>query len=125
DGSRTLSELLRGRINFPNFVAGGALEIDRFSRDGATRLPATILPSQNRNFGTATLALLSFEVDIWGRLRRATEAARAQLLGVEEYRKTVITTLVSEVATVYLTLRELDYALEISKQTRDTREQSL
>src|SRR6266705_6197872 len=60
---------------FPNFVAGGALEIDRFSRDGATRLPTTILPSQNRNFGTATLALLSFEVDIWGRLRRATEAA--------------------------------------------------
>src|SRR3989442_532295 len=79
---------------FPTFVAGGALEIDRFSRDGATRLSSAILPSQNRNFGTATLALLSFAPDIWGRRRRATEAARAQLLGAEEFRTTVITTLV-------------------------------
>ena len=45
----------------------------------ATAGPA-FLPSQNRNFGTAALQLLSFEIDIWGRLRRATEAARANLL---------------------------------------------
>src|SRR5262249_52839014 len=74
---------------------------------------------------TATLTLLSFEIDIWGRLRRATEVARAELLSAEEFRKTVVTTLVSDVASAYLTLRELDYSLEISRRTLDTREQSL
>ena len=57
--------------------------------------------------------LISFEVDIWGRLRRATESARATLLSSEENRKAVVTTLVSDVATAYFTLRELDYQLEI------------
>jgi multidrug efflux system outer membrane protein len=110
---------------FPNFAAGGALEINRLSRDGATPIPPALLPSQNRNFGAVALQLLSFEVDIWGRLRRATESARANLLGAEENRKAVVTTLVSEVATAYFTLRELDYTLEISKRTLQTRQQSL
>jgi NodT family efflux transporter outer membrane factor (OMF) lipoprotein len=110
---------------FPTVAGGANIEFNRFSRDGATRLPDQILPSQNRTFGSAVLQLLSFEVDIWGRLRRATEAARADLLGAEENRKAVVTTLVSEVATAYLTLRELDYALEISRRTLETREESL
>ena len=110
---------------YPNFGASSAVEINRLSRDGTTPLPAVILPSQNRNFGTATLNLLSFEVDIWGRLRRATEAARANLLSAEENRKAVVTTLVSDVATSYLSLRELDYELEISRRTLETREESL
>ena len=84
-----------------------------------------LLPSQNRTFGQATLNLLSFELDIWGRLRRATEAARANLLGAEENRKAVVTTLVSDVATSYFSLRELDYELEISKETLATRQESL
>ncbi len=58
-------------------------------------------PSQNRNWGQAGLNLLSFEVDIWGRLRRATEAARANLLNADENRKAVVTTLVSDVAGDY------------------------
>jgi multidrug efflux system outer membrane protein len=110
---------------FPNFASGSALEFNRFSRDGATRLSPAVLASQNRNFGSSALDLLSFEVDIWGKLRRATEAARAQLLSAEENRKTVVTTLVSDVATAYLTLRELDYELEISNRTLETRRQSL
>jgi multidrug efflux system outer membrane protein len=110
---------------FPTFAAGASVEINRISRDGATALPPQVLPSQNRNFGSVALQLLSFEIDIWGRLRRATEAARADLLGAEENRKAVVTTLVSDVATAYLTLRELDYALEISQRTLQTREQSL
>jgi outer membrane protein, multidrug efflux system len=110
---------------FPSFGAGGAVNINRLSRDGATPIPAELLQSQNRNFGSAALQLLSFEVDIWGKLRRATEAARANLLGAEENRKAVVTTLVSDVATAYLTLRELDYALDISKRTLKTREESL
>jgi outer membrane protein, multidrug efflux system len=110
---------------FPQFGAGGEVDINRLSRDGATPLPAAFLPSQNRNFGTAALQLLSFEVDIWGRLRRATEAARANLLGAEEYRKAVVTTLVSDVATAYFTLRELDYTMGISQRTLESREESL
>jgi multidrug efflux system outer membrane protein len=109
---------------FPNFGANGSVEINRLSRDGATPIPAALLPSQNRNFGSAALDLLSFEVDIWGKLRRATEAARANLLNADENRKAVITTLVSDLATAYLTLRELDYALEISRTTLATREVS-
>jgi len=110
---------------FPNFGVGGSVEVNRLSRDGATALPATILPSQNRNFGAAALELLSFEIDIWGRLRRATEAGRANLLSAEENRKAVITTLIADTATAYLTLRELDYTLEISKRTLESREESL
>jgi outer membrane protein, multidrug efflux system len=110
---------------YPQVSAGGALEITRLSRDGATPLPPPFLPSQNRNWGTAALELLSFEVDIWGKLRRATEAARANLLGEEENRKAVVTTLVSDVATAYLTMRALDYELEISRRTLRTREESL
>jgi len=110
---------------YPNFGVGGSVEINRLSRDGATPIPAAVLPNQNRNFGSAALQLLSFEIDIWGRLRRATEAARANLLSAEETRKAVITTLVSDVATAYLSLRELDYELEISRRTLKTREESL
>jgi len=106
---------------FPNFGASGAVQINRLSRDGATPLPPQFLPSQNRNFGEASLGLLSFEIDLWGKFRRATEAARAQLLGADENRKAVVTTLVSDVATNYLTLRELDYALEISRRTLQNR----
>jgi multidrug efflux system outer membrane protein len=110
---------------FPNFAANGGVEINRLSRNGAEPIPAQLLPSQNRNFGEASLGLLSFEIDLWGRLRRATEAARAQLLSADENRKAIITTLVSDVATAYLTLRELDYALDISQRTLQTREESL
>jgi NodT family efflux transporter outer membrane factor (OMF) lipoprotein len=110
---------------FPQFGVNGAVEINRLSRDGQTPLPSSFLPHQNRNFGEATLNLLSFEVDIWGRLRRATEASRASLLNADENRKAVIVTLVSDVATDYLHLRELDYELEISKETLATREDSL
>jgi multidrug efflux system outer membrane protein len=110
---------------FPNFDADGNVSTIRISRNGQTPLPAAFVPSQNRTFGGATLNLLSFELDIWGRLRRATEAARANLLGAEETRKAVVTSLVSEVASSYLSLRELDYQLEISRHTLATRQESL
>jgi multidrug efflux system outer membrane protein len=80
---------------------------------------------QDINFGQAGLNLLSFELDIWGRLRRSTEAARANLLSAEENRKAVITTVVSDVASDYLQLRELDYELEISQRTLANRKEFL
>src|SRR5579871_1651525 len=102
---------------FPNVSATGAVELTRLSRDGSLPLSATFVPSQNRNWGQAGLDLLSYEIDIWGRLRRATEAGRANLLGAEENRKAVVTTLVADISTDYFTLRELDYELEISRRT--------
>ena len=110
---------------YPNFEADGSLSTVRLSRNGETPLPASFVPSQNRTFGSATLSLLSFELDIWGRLRRATEAARASLLSSEETRKAVVTTLVSDVASAYLSLRTLDYQLDISERTLATRRASL
>jgi len=68
---------------------------------------------------------VSFELDLWGRLRRATEAARADLLAIEENRRTVILSLVSAVATAYVNLLNLDRQLDISRQTVATRAESL
>jgi multidrug efflux system outer membrane protein len=110
---------------FPQVGASGGIQFTRLSRDGQTPLPASFLPNQNRNWGEGALNLLSFEVDLWGRLRRSTEAARANLLSADENRKAVVVTLVSDVATAYLHLSELDYELEISKATLATRRDSL
>src|ERR1700716_2224366 len=110
---------------FPQVGASADLQFTRLSRDASFALPRSFVGSQNRNWGEAFLNLLSFEVDLWGRLRRATEAARANLLSTEENRKAVVTTLVSDVATAYITLRELDYELEIAKRTLETRRDSL
>src|SRR6266446_2030736 len=110
---------------FPNAGVSGNVQTNRISRNGSLPLPASFVPSQNRTFGEATLNLLSFELDIWGRLRRATEAARANLLAADENRKAVVTTLVSDVASSYFSLRELDSELEISKHTLVTRQESL
>jgi outer membrane protein, multidrug efflux system len=68
---------------------------------------------------------LSWEIDLWGRLRRATEAARGDLLAAEEVQRFVVTTLVSDVATAYFQLRELDLELEISRRTLASRQDSL
>lgn len=62
----------------------------------------------------------SFELDIWGKLRRATEAARASLLASEEARRTVVLTAVSSVANGYIQLRALDRQLEIARFTSQT-----
>jgi multidrug efflux system outer membrane protein len=110
---------------FPQAGVSGSLEFTRLSRDGSLPLPQSFVPSQNRNWGEAGLNLLSFELDLWGRLRRATEAARANLLSAEENREAVIATLVGDVATSYFTLRELDTELDISRRTLDTRRESL
>jgi multidrug efflux system outer membrane protein len=110
---------------FPQINASGNVQFTRLSRDGSFPLPASFVQSQNRTWGEASLNLLSFEVDLWGKLRRSTEAARANLLSAEENRKAVVVTLVSDVATAYFTLRELDYELAISRQTLDTRRESL
>ncbi len=79
-------------------------------------------------FGFAAFELqgaFSWNVDFWGQYRRATEAARADLLAEDWNRKLVLSTLVSDVATAYFQLRELDLELEIAKSTLASRQESL
>ena len=68
---------------------------------------------------------LSYIVDFWGQYRRATEQARANLLGTEYARSVVLTTLISDVATDYFLLRELDDELAISQQTVTAQKESV
>jgi NodT family efflux transporter outer membrane factor (OMF) lipoprotein len=67
----------------------------------------------------------AWELDVWGRLRRLNEAARAQYLATEEARHAVITTLVADVSQTYLGLRALDHELEIARSTRDAANDAL
>lgn len=67
----------------------------------------------------------NWEIDIWGKIRRATEAARADLLATEEGRKAVIMSLVSSVAGAYIDLRDFDRELEIAENTTKSRKDAL
>jgi outer membrane protein, multidrug efflux system len=62
----------------------------------------------------------SYEIDVWGKLRRATESARASLLASQEGRRTVVLTVVSSVAAGYIQLRALDRQLEIAQHTMES-----
>lgn len=108
---------------FPTVGASADLVTERRSRDGAVTVPEPI--GQNRTFGSVLVDLFTFELDIWGRLRKATAAARADLLASEEARRAVVTTLVGDVATSYFVLRELDFELEIARRTLRSRQESL
>jgi multidrug efflux system outer membrane protein len=68
---------------------------------------------------------VSFELDLWGKLRNATEAARAQLLATEEVKRTVILTLVSQLANSYVQLLDLDRQLVVTRETLGTRSESV
>src|SRR5882724_1181233 len=107
---------------FPQFEAGADITTSRSSRHGPVAAGAG---GRNRTFGEALLSLLSFEIDIWGRLRQETKAARAELRASEEDRKAAMTTVISDVATGYFSLLELDSELEIARRTLATREDSL
>jgi outer membrane protein, multidrug efflux system len=76
------------------------------------------------NLGQAQVSV-AWELDFWGRYRRASESARAQLLATEWGRRAVAATLVSQVADNYYALRALDLQLEISKRTLASRQESL
>jgi multidrug efflux system outer membrane protein len=109
---------------YPNFGVGGGFTTMESSQEGQFSIPSGS-PQRQRNYGTVFLNLFTFEIDIWGRLRRATESAQAQLLASDWNRKTVITTLISDVATAYFNLLELDMELAIARNTLGTRQESL
>ena len=108
---------------FPDVVASAGVNAVRSSETGANRA----IPDGADTGVSYTQAgfSLGWEVDVWGRLRRLSEAARAQYLATEEARRGVITTLIADVTETYLTLRALDLELDIAKRTRDTATESL
>jgi outer membrane protein, multidrug efflux system len=105
---------------FPTLNANAQTENIRTSEKGFT----PELPRQQRMAGVV-FGDLSWELDFFGRIRRATEAARAEFFASEENRKFVIQTLVTGLAQAYIELRALDQQLEISNRTVKTREESL
>jgi outer membrane protein, multidrug efflux system len=107
---------------FPQVDGNASFSRQRISEVGTVPLPAGA-PVVTNDFVVTVDA--AFELDIWGRLRRASEAARAELLASEATRYAVVMTLVSDVATAYLQLRELDLELEITRRTVTARQQSL
>ncbi|MGB2640272.1 MAG: efflux transporter outer membrane subunit, partial [Candidatus Acidiferrum sp.] len=103
---------------FPMVGAGAQLFSERNPKISGA------FPSYEANAGQLNLSVL-WNLDFWGKYRRETEAARANLLASEWGRRAVLTSVVSSVATAYFQLRELDLALQLSKSTLSSRQDSL
>jgi multidrug efflux system outer membrane protein len=101
----------------PTAAAGAAAVNERLPQSRIS--PATNTTAYQVNVSA------EWELDFWGKFRRATESARANLLANEWARQEVISTVVSDVASAYFQLRELDLELEISSQTLASRRDSL
>lgn len=98
----------------PQIGYDGAAERARVSDE------TTPTPGASRTANVFAGALnLAWEIDVWGRIRRATEAARAELFAQEAFRRGVLLSLVSGVAQAFFELRELDLELEIARRTAD------
>src|SRR5437868_4111672 len=108
---------------YPQFDATADITSTRSSQNG--QFGAVPQGGRGRSFGNIFLNLFTFELDVWGRLRQQTKAARAELRASEEDRKAVLTTVVGDVAAGYFSLLELDSELDIAKRTLATREESL
>jgi multidrug efflux system outer membrane protein len=102
---------------YPSLSGGGNISSQRSPKIGP-------IPSYEVTQGELA-ASAAWNLDFWGRYRRATEAARATLLANEWAQKQVMATLVGNVATSYFELRQLDLELEISKRTLNSRRDSL
>ena len=114
------------RIN----AARGELAVTRSSQFPQVQGNANFSGGKESNFQTRfnflTLAAdAAFQLDLFGKLRRATEASRAELLATEDARQTVILTLVSDVASDYFALLQTDLQLQISRETVKTQEDSV
>ena len=101
----------------PSVAAGASAVNERISRAGS-------IPSIETSANQVSMSL-AWELDFWGKFRRATESARANLLSQEWAQRQVMSSLVSDVASAYFQLRELDLELEISRQTLASRKDSL
>jgi multidrug efflux system outer membrane protein len=120
--ARAIYGISRSRL-YPQVDAGfvgGAL---RFSEGSLTHTPdADEGGSIDNTKGYSSLDVgFSWELDFFGRIRRANEAEQARLLGTMEARRAVAITLVSDVARAYVELRDLDRRLEIARRTLESR----
>jgi outer membrane protein, multidrug efflux system len=102
---------------FPSLGTGGGISDSRTAQ-------SKFLPAFETSTGQVNLSA-TWELDFWGKYRRATEAARANLVASEWARREVLSTLVANVASAYFQLRALDLELEISKRTLNSRQESL
>ena len=102
---------------FPSVAANASSVNERIAQ--SARIPSIETTANQLNLSAA------WELDFWGRFRRATESARASLLAQEWAQRAVISSLVRDLASAYFQLRELDLELEISKQTLASRQDSL
>ena len=97
---------------YPTVDGGATAAANRRSEIGSVALP----PGASRQVETGRADFtVSWELDVWGRVRRLNESARAQYLATEEARRAVVTTLVADVTDSYLSLRALDLQLEIAR----------
>src|SRR5438132_4852815 len=101
---------------YPSLDYGAGVSRSKIT-PGVAGGPGGPAPSAS-NFYNATLAM-SWELDIWGRIRRSNEAARATLLGTEDARRGVWLTLVSDLAQAYFELLALDVRLQIARDSTD------
>ncbi len=106
----------------PYVTAGANRNRTRLSQRGATPLPPGFGPEHN---DTRVSADVSYEIDLWGRLRNATQAARAELLATEAARETVRIALTSDVVQGYFALRALDGQLAATRRSLATRTEAL
>ncbi|MFL9869703.1 efflux transporter outer membrane subunit [Paraburkholderia fungorum] len=107
---------------FPQLNASFDAQRQRASLAGLAQLPPGVSPVFN-TFQPAFSA--AWEIDVFGRVRRETESARASLLASEEGRRATILSLVASVATAYINLRDLDAQLVIAKATTESRAESV
>lgn len=106
----------------PTLSAGFTPSITRITQRG----PTPIFPGMHTTSRDNVLRLnASYEIDLWGKLRGATAAARANLLATEAARDTVRNTLTAQVAQGYFALLALDAEIETSKRTEQTRKEYL
>jgi multidrug efflux system outer membrane protein len=92
------------------------------TRSSQEKLPSFVDPLSTT---WSSILSASWEIDLWGRIRRETEAARANLLATEEARRGVTLTLISSIISSYVTLLDLDEQLRVAQATVDGRKKSV
>ena len=115
--AQSIVGITRG-AQLPAVFAGGSAADERSPRQKN-------LPPEYETSSNSVNASLVWDLDFWGKYRRATEAARANLLATEWGRRQVMSSLVSDVAAAYFELRAYDLQLEIAKRTLASRQDSL
>jgi multidrug efflux system outer membrane protein len=120
--ARVLEAQAQVGITRSNQLPSASVGADIFSEQNPK--DTNLFPAYQVNGGELSLSVI-WNLDFWGKYRRQTEAARAQLLATEWGQRAVISSLVANVATDYFQLRALDSELEISKRTLASRQQSL